>query len=82
MILFCLVLRGYSLQPKKDDQFEVNEEGAAIVKRTAEDNTDVVIVCTIGNSTVPTNCIEDTSGMTGGTVNDSCNKPDGKLLNM
>ncbi len=83
LLLFCLVLRGYSLQTKKDDQFEVNKEGPAIVKRTAvveNNNDEIVMVCTVRNSTNSTSCEEDTSGTTWGTENEACNKTNGRLL--
>ena len=75
MLLFCLVLGGYSLQTKKDDQFEVNKEGPAIVKRTAvvENNNEIVMVCTIGDSTNSTSCEEDNSGRIWGVSNQACN---------
>ncbi len=84
LLLLCLVLGGYSLQSKMDDQFYINEKGPAIVKRSAEDDSTVThVVCTVGNSTVPTSCEEDTTGTTGGTTaNDNCTKPNGRLLNI
>ncbi len=82
MLLFCLVLGGYSLQPKKDDQFEMNEEGPAIVKRDAAvDTVTMVMECnkvTVDNIT-SIQCTED-SGTTLGAENDFCNNTNGTYM--